>query len=192
MIRDCNDSDFDAILTIINDAADAYRGIIPADRWTEPYMAADELRGEIGHGVTFSGFEEAGGLVGVMGAQNVADVALIRHAYVRGVRQGNGIGGELLRHLMARTERPLLIGTWAAARWAIRFYEKHGFSLIEGREKDRVLRLYWSIPERQVETSVVLADPRWLTANPQARAEESDPDSEPNANDGSNGAGPEC
>jgi N-acetylglutamate synthase-like GNAT family acetyltransferase len=186
MIRDCNDSDFDAILAIINDAADAYRGIIPADRWKEPYMPADELRGEIGHGVSFSGFEEAGGLVGVMGVQNVADVALIRHAYVRGVRQGRGIGGEILRHLMARIERPLLIGTWAAARWAVGFYEKHGFSLIEGREKDRVLRLYWSIPDRQIETSVVLADPRWLVKNPQSRAEETDPDEE------SSGAHPEC
>ena len=118
MIRDCTETDFDAILSIINDGADAYRGIIPADRWKEPYMPADELRAEIGHGVAFSGFEAAGGLVGVMGAQNVADVALIRHAYVRGVRQGRGIGGSLLRHLLERTDRPLLIGTWAAARWA--------------------------------------------------------------------------
>lgn len=176
MIRDCTASDFDAILAIINDGADAYRGIIPVDRWKEPYMPADELRAEIGHGVAFSGFEAAGGLVGVMGAQNVADVALIRHAYVRGVRQGRGIGGSLLRHLLERTDRPLLIGTWAAARWAVGFYEKHGFSLIEGGEKDRVLRLYWSIPDRQIETSVVLADPRWLAQNPQSRAEDTDPD----------------
>ena len=172
MIRDCTETDFDAILSIINDGADAYRGIIPADRWKEPYMPADELRSEIGHGVAFSGFEEAGGLVGVMGAQGVADVALIRHAYVRGACQGRGIGGSLLGHLVDRTERPLLIGTWAAARWAVGFYEKHGFHVIEGGEKDRVLRLYWSIPDRQIETSVVLADARWLDRNPQLRADD--------------------
>jgi len=176
MIRDCNETDFDAILAIVNDAAEAYRGIIPEDRWKEPYMPADELRNEISHGVVFSGFEESGGLVGVMGVQNVADVALIRHAYVRGVRQGRGVGGDLLQHLMARVERPLLIGTWTAARWAVGFYEKHGFSLIEGGEKDRVLRLYWSIPDRQIETSMVLADPRWLAGNPQSRPEEPDLD----------------
>jgi GNAT superfamily N-acetyltransferase len=176
MIRNCDSTEFDAILSIINDGAAAYRGIIPADRWKEPYITADELRGEIGRGVVFSGFEEAGGLVGVMGAQDVADVALIRHAYVRRIRQGRGIGGALLRHLMERTERSVLIGTWAAARWAIGFYEKHGFGLIEGREKDRVLRLYWSIPDRQIETSVVLADARWRAGNPQSQAE--DPDSD--------------
>ncbi len=179
MVRACDASDFDAILSIINDGADAYRGVIPADRWKEPYMPADELRDEIGHGVMFSGLEEDGGLIGVMGVQNVADVALIRHAYVRGVRQGRGVGGMILQHIRERTERPLLIGTWAAARWAIGFYEKHGFILIEGREKDRVLKLYWSIPDRQIETSVVLADPRWLAKNPQSRAPESDPDDPP-------------
>lgn len=183
MVRACDESDFDAMLSIINDGAEAYRGVIPADRWKDPYMPADELRSEISHGVIFSGVEEDGGLVGVMGVQDVADVALIRHAYVRTVEQGRGIGGALLLHLMERTERPLLIGTWAASRWAIGFYEKHGFSLIEGREKDRVLKLYWSIPDRQVETSVVLADPTWLAANPQARIE--DPEDEPDLNESS-------
>lgn len=174
MIRDCDDSEFDTILSIINDGAAAYRGVIPADRWKDPYMHADELRAEIRRGVAFSGFEQAGGLLGVMGVQNIADIALIRHSYVRGVCQGQGIGGALLGHLLERTERPLLIGTWAAARWAIRFYEKHGFVLIEDREKDRLLGIYWSIPLRQVETSVVLADKRWLARNPQSRPDESD------------------
>ncbi|MGE0747819.1 MAG: GNAT family N-acetyltransferase [Rhodospirillales bacterium] len=163
MIRDCRLPDeFDAILAVINDGASAYRGVIPADRWKEPYMPADELRHEIAAGVAFSGFDEAGGLVGVMGVQPVQDVVLIRHAYVRTARRNAGIGSELLRHLLARTERPVLIGTWAAARWAIRFYEKHGFVVTDPPTKDRLLRRYWTVPPRQVETSVVLADARWV------------------------------
>ena len=168
MIRDCTEADFDAIFAIVNEAAAAYRGIIPADRWKEPYMAAEELRHEIDAGVAFSGYERAGGLAGVMGSQPVQDVTLIRHAYVRTALQNQGIGGELLHRLLDRTDRPILIGTWAAARWAIGFYEKHGFKLVTRDEKERLLRLYWSIPERQVETSVVLVDRRWRAAHPPA------------------------
>lgn len=162
MIRECGEADFDAILAIINEAAQAYRRVIPADRWKEPYMPADELRHELSRGVVFAGDERGRGLVGVMGAQPVRDVVLIRHAYVLSAHQNRGVGGGLLRHWLQRTDRPVLIGTWAAARWAVRFYQKHDFTLITGAEKDRLLRAYWSIPERQVETSVVLADRRWV------------------------------
>ncbi len=161
MICDCADDDFEAILEVINDAAQAYRGVIPADRLHDPYMTAAELRREIAAGIAFSGADQAGQLAAVMGIQPVKDVTLIRHAYVRTARQNTGLGGDLLGHLLARTERPVLIGTWAAASWAIRFYEKHGFEVIEGVEKDRLLKHYWSIPDRQIETSVVLADERW-------------------------------
>lgn len=162
MIRPCTDADFDSVLSIVNDGAEAYRGIIPEDRWKDPYMSADELRHEISTGISFSGAESGGGLVGVMGIQPVEDVILIRHAYVLTGRQKHGVGSELLTHLIAHAPRPVLIGTWKAARWAVRFYEKHGFGLIEGDEKDRLLRAYWRIPDRQVETSVVMADPRAL------------------------------
>lgn len=162
MIRPCTDADFDSILAIVNDAAEAYRAVIPADRWKEPYMPSDELRHEIGSGVAFWGHETGGSLVGVMGIQPVKDVTLIRHAYVRTAQQQRGVGGELLAGLRKETERPMLIGTWAAARWAIRFYEKHGFKVVSDEEKDRLLRFYWTVPERQIETSVVLADDRWL------------------------------
>lgn len=161
MIRPCSEADFLTIWSIINDAAEAYRGIIPADRWKEPYMTQDELRHEMREGVVFWGYEEAGELIGVMGIQPVQDVTLIRHAYVRTQRRNGGIGGQLLAFLRARTDRPVLIGTWAAAVWAIRFYEKHGFSRVSPEEKCRLLRTYWQIPERQVETSVVLVDDRW-------------------------------
>ncbi|MBM3487401.1 MAG: GNAT family N-acetyltransferase [Alphaproteobacteria bacterium] len=163
MIRACRlPAEFETVLAIINDAAIAYRGVIPADRWHEPYMPADELRHEIAAGVAFAGYEEAGGLVGVMGAQPVDDVMLIRHAYVRTARRNRGIGGALLGHLLAGAERPVLIGTWAAARWAIVFYEKHGFTAVGDRTKDRLLRRYWNVPERQIATSVVLADRTWV------------------------------
>ncbi len=162
MIRSCDDADVEAIYTIINDAAQAYRGIIPTDRWHEPYMPRQELRDEINAGVTFLGYEDAGTLIGVMGVQPVKDVTLIRHAYVRTAQRRGGIGAALLRECLARTDRPVLIGTWAAAVWAISFYEKHGFAVIDGEEKSRLLKIYWSIPERQIETSVVLADPRWF------------------------------
>jgi GNAT superfamily N-acetyltransferase len=142
----------------VNDAAQAYRGIIPADRWKEPYMPVEELRHEIADGVTFWGEELEGRLVGVMGIQDVDDVTLIRHAYVRTACRSQGIGGRLLAHLRTLSRRPILMGTWADAVWAVRFYEKHGFRLVTPAEKDRLLRKYWNIPERQVETSVVLAE----------------------------------
>jgi len=164
MIRPCNDADFDAILAIINDAAQAYCGVIPADRWHEPYMSDDELRREIQSGVRFWGWEEGGRLVGVMGIQDVQDVTLIRHAYVRTSSRNGGIGGKLLAELRKLTTRPVLIGTWAAATWAVRFYEKHGFRLVTPEEKNRLLKKYWSIPARQVETSVVLAEEEWSNA----------------------------
>lgn len=157
MIRQCNSQDFESIYAIINDAARAYKGVIPADRWSEPYMPEEELRHEIEEGVVFWGYEEGGELVGVMGLQQVQDVTLIRHAYVRTARQNEGIGGRLLSYLSVQTTGPLLVGTWADATWAVRFYGKHGFRLVSTEEKDRLLRKYWSIPERQIETSVVLA-----------------------------------
>lgn len=160
MIRSCTLADFDALLQVINDGASAYKGVIPDDRWHEPYMPADELRHEMASGVIFSGEEVGGSLVGVMGSQPVKDVVLIRHAYVLCHRQRRGTGSRLLKHLISAAPRPVLIGTWAAARWAIRFYEKNGFAVVDGEEKDRMLDLYWDIPQRQVETSVVLADVR--------------------------------
>jgi GNAT superfamily N-acetyltransferase len=161
MIRRCDGRDFELIWTIVNDAAQAYKGVIPADRWDEPYMLADKLRHEIADGVVFWGCEEAGTLEGVMGLQRVQDVTLIRHAYVRTGIQKRGIGGCLLTHLQGLATNRLLVGTWADAAWAIRFYEKHGFQLVGAAEKDRLLRKYWAIPERQIETSVVLADAKW-------------------------------
>ena len=158
MIRLCRHNEFEAIYAIVNDAAAAYKGIIPADRWHEPYMSRDELQEEMEAGVAFWGYEEEGELLGVMGIQAVQDVTLIRHAYVRPANQGQGIGGKLLSALSQQTTRPILVGTWAAAAWAIRFYQKHGFRLVSPEEKDRLLRQYWSIPERQVETSVVLTN----------------------------------
>ena len=165
-IRRCEPADFAAILAIVNDAAQAYRGHIPADRWHDPYMPADELERELAAGVVFWGYEEAGALVGVMGLQDVRDVALIRHAYVATALRGRGIGAALLAHLLAGTARPVLIGTWAAATWAIGFYEKHGFGVVSPAEKERLLRAYWAIPERQIATSVVLVDPRWRRLHP--------------------------
>ena len=159
MIRLCRDDERPAILAIVNAAAQAYRGVIPADRWREPYMPAAELDGEIASGVTFWGYEDAGALLGVMGIQPVGDVTLIRHAYVAPGRQRSGVGGALLEHLVASTSRSLLVGTWAAAEWAIRFYERHGFGLVSPQRKTELLQTYWAIPDRQVETSVVLARP---------------------------------
>ena len=161
MIRKCDDTDFETIYEIINDGAEAYKGVIPADRLKDPYMDWDELRHEIDAGVEFWGYEEAGELLGVMGIQHVLDVTLIRHAYVRTDRQNKGTGGKLLLHLRTMTSRPILIGTWAAASWAIRFYEKHGFRVVTVEEKNRLLKKYWSIPDRQIETSVVLAEENW-------------------------------
>lgn len=165
MIRPCHSSDFDAIYAIINDAAQAYKGVIPTDCWKEPYMPEDELRDEIGQGVQFFGYEERGKLVGVMGLQQVGDVTLIRHAYVRNARRNQGVGSRLLAQLRAGTSHPVLVGTWTDADWAVRFYEKRGFQLLSREDKDRLLRTYWSIPERQIEASVVLADKRWPVAS---------------------------
>ena len=161
MIRKCEDTDFETIYEIINDGAEAYKGVIPADRLKEPYMDRDELRHEIDADVEFWGYEEAGELLGVMGIQHVLDVTLIRHSYVLTAKQKKGIGGKLLLHLRTMTSRPILIGTWADASWAIRFYEKHGFRVVTVEEKNRLLKKYWSIPDRQIETSVVLAEEDW-------------------------------
>jgi len=162
MIRICTKKDFDALYSIINDAAQAYRGVIPPDRYHEPYMSREYLQHEMDAGVVFWGYEMEGKLVGLMGIQDVLDVTLIRHAYVRTAFRNHGIGGKLIAHLKTLTTRPTLVGTWAAAVWAIRFYEKYGFKLVTHDEKERLLRTYWSIPERQTETSVVLADGKWL------------------------------
>jgi GNAT superfamily N-acetyltransferase len=156
MIRRCVDADFPAIEAIINEAAQAYRGVIPADCWHEPYMPASALKAEIDAGVNFWGWDESGGLIGIMGLQQVRDATLIRHAYVGTAHQGRGIGAALLAFLADQATGPLLVGTWAAAAWAIRFYERHGFRLLSPAEKDRLLACYWSIPPRQQETSVVL------------------------------------
>jgi GNAT superfamily N-acetyltransferase len=161
VIRPCGQDEFETIYEIVNDAAQVYRGVIPADRWKEPYMPRHELAQEIQEGVRFWGYWDEE-LVGVMGIQDVQDVTLIRHAYVRTARGRQGIGGQLLSHLLTQASRPILIGTWADAHWAIRFYQKHGFRVVSHAEKERLLRKYWSIPERQVETSVVLADQEWF------------------------------
>jgi len=157
MIRRCAGADFAAIESVINEGAEAYRGVIPADRWHEPYMTAEALKAEIEAGVHFWAWEDDGALAGVIGIQRVRDVTLIRHAYVRKWAQGRGIGSALLISLIAQAEGPLLVGTWAAAAWAIRFYQRHGFRLVSPEERDRLLATYWSIPVRQKETSVVLA-----------------------------------
>jgi N-acetylglutamate synthase-like GNAT family acetyltransferase len=161
MIRKCQEADFEGIYEIINDAAEAYRGIIPADRWHEPYMSREQLRQEIDAGVQFWGFEEGSTLIGVMGVQDRGDVTLIRHSYVRSQMRNCGIGSGLLRFLESTTEKPILIGTWADATWAVAFYQKHGYRLVSTEQKNQLLRKYWHIPERQVETSVVLAAKKW-------------------------------
>lgn len=157
MIGKLSPADLDEILCVVNEAAQVYKGIIPADRWKEPYMPASEVREEIADGVEFYGWKENGVLIGVMGIQKVRDVTLIRHAYVLTNRQRSGIGARLLHHLLKLAETPaVLVGTWEAAWWAIRFYEKHGFQITSRAETNRLLKKYWRIPERQIETSVVL------------------------------------
>jgi GNAT superfamily N-acetyltransferase len=158
-IRPCRADERDAILEIVNAAAESFRGVIPADRWHEPYMPAAELDAELAAGVRFLGYEDDGELLGVMGIQPVRDVDLIRHAYVAPASQGRGVGGELLEHLMGSATRRVLVGSWAAAEWAIRFYRGHGFEPVGDERAAELLRRYWSIPERQIETSVVLARP---------------------------------
>ena len=165
LIRKSAQADFAAMLAIINDAARKYRGVIPADRWHEPYMPAAELASEIAAGVVFWVAEEDGRLLGVMGIQDKGEVALVRHAYVATDRQGKGVGTKLLRHVQGLAGTPFLIGTWADASWAIEFYRRNGFTVVSKSEKDRLLRAYWSIPARQVETSVVLADRRWMSGH---------------------------
>src|SRR5215831_11763739 len=158
-IRPCRPDEHPAIAAIINAAAEAYRGVIPADCFHEPYMPLRELEGEVAAGVTFFGYEADGELVGVMGIQQMGDVDLIRHAYVLPTTQHRGVGSVLLRHLQTASTRRLLVGTWADAHWAIRFYERHGFKLVPKSETASLLRKYWTISERQLETSVVLANP---------------------------------
>jgi N-acetylglutamate synthase-like GNAT family acetyltransferase len=134
--------------------------VIPEDCWHEPYMSKDELKTQIDDGVEFWCYKEEDAIIGVMGIQDKTDVMLIRHAYVRTTERNKGIGSKLLKYLSAISTKPILIGTWAAASWAIEFYRKHGFRLLERDEKDRLLRKYWKISDRQVETSVVLANDR--------------------------------
>lgn len=158
MIRKCLDSEIEVILEIINDASIAYKGQIPKDRWKEPYMPMSELQKEIADGVVFYCYENDGEILGVMGSQNVKDVTLIRHAYVRTKSRKGGIGTELLHFLIEKQEKPILIGTWKDAIWAIDFYLKNGFRMVTEEEKNILLKKYWNIPERQVETSVVLSN----------------------------------
>ena len=163
VVRACRNDEFSRIHFIINDAAVAYRGVIPDDRWHEPYMSEDQLEAEFAAGVRFLGwYSPPDTLHGVMGAQDVQDVTLIRHAYVLSASQRGGIGSALIAGLMETTERPLLVGTWKAAGWAVAFYERHGFRIVD--DTATLLRRYWNIPDRQIETSVVLADRRWLAA----------------------------
>lgn len=158
-IRQAHDADRAAIFAVINEAAQRYRGVIPPDRWHEPYMPLDELEREIAGGVAFWLAERDGALLGVMGIQDKGEVALVRHAYVASAAQRRGVGSALLAHVTALAGKPVLIGTWAAASWAVDFYRRHGFCLVSEAEKDRLLRRYWSIPARQIETSVVLRRP---------------------------------
>lgn len=162
IVRPSSNADLATMLAIVNDAAQAYRGVIPADRWHEPYMSADELSREMAAGIVFWIAEQDGRVMGVMGIQDKGDVALVRHAYVAPGTQRTGIGTRLLRHVQGLVDKPFLIGTWAAASWAIDFYRRNGFTVVDAEKKNRLLRTYWSIPERQVETSVVLADARWM------------------------------
>jgi GNAT superfamily N-acetyltransferase len=158
-VRRCRNDEREAILGIVNAAAEAYRGVIPPDRWHEPYMPAEALDREIAAGVELWGYQAGGALAGIMGIQPLGEVDLIRHAYVAPASQREGIGAALLDHLARSSTRQRLVGTWAAAEWAIRFYERHGFELVSPERGAELLRAYWTIPERQIATSVVLADP---------------------------------
>jgi|SRR5271157_1094833 N-acetylglutamate synthase-like GNAT family acetyltransferase len=162
MIEPCTPDDSGTILAIVNDAALAYKNAIPADCWHDPYMSQEYLRKEIEQGVVFYGFRENGRLEGVMAIQHPKDVTLIRHAYVRTASRRKGVGGALLSYLVKQTSRPTLVGTWKAATWAVSFYEKHGFRMVDEETKDKLLRKYWVISDRQVETSVMLADKTWM------------------------------
>jgi GNAT superfamily N-acetyltransferase len=158
-VRRSRDDERGEVLAIVNSAAEAYRGVIPDDRWREPYMAASELEREVAAGVEFWVYETDGVLAGAMGMQPVRDVDLIRHAYVRPDHQRSGVGGALLRHLRGLSTRRMLVGTWAAAEWAVRFYRLHGFELVPAEQTPSLLKTYWTVPDRQIETSVVLANP---------------------------------
>lgn len=161
----CEAKDFKRVCDVINDAAEAYKGVIPRDCWKEPYMSREELRREIQHGVVFWGYRReasAHELVGVMGLQDLEEVTLVRHAYVRNSSQNQGIGSVLLSHVLGLATHPVLVGTWADASWAIRFYEKHGFNLIGTKQKDELLKRYWTVPKRQAVASVVLANRSWF------------------------------
>jgi len=171
LVRKSVESDLSSIFAVVNAAAQVYRGVIPMDRWHEPYMPQDELVREIGQGVIFWVAESEGALLGVMGIQDKGAVALVRHAYVAPTTQRKGVGTRLLRHVEGLTDKPILIGTWADASWAIEFYRRNGFTLVPDTHKDCLLRTYWSIPERQIETSVVLADRRWMQAQQRAAAD---------------------
>jgi GNAT superfamily N-acetyltransferase len=162
LVRQCNESDFDTVWMIINDGARAYRGHVPPELLHDPYMSQNELRAEMADGVEFWGNESDGILLGVMGIQDVGDGTLIRHAYVRSARQGEGIGSRLLAYLRSKAQRPVLIGTWANAGWAIGFYRRHGFRIVSPEQKARLIRRYWKVPNRQMEASVVLADEQWM------------------------------
>lgn len=162
MISRADDSNLSQILQTINDAASAYKGIIPPDRWKEPYMPEEELRQQINDGVEFWKYADKDQVLGVMGIQFKGEVTLIRHAYVNTSERRKGIGSHLLAFLMAKSNTPILIGTWAAATWAIHFYQKQGFRLVADQEKNLLLKKYWNIPARQVETSVVLASDPWF------------------------------
>jgi GNAT superfamily N-acetyltransferase len=156
-IERCGPDEVPEILSIVNEAAEAYRGAIPPDCWQQPYMPLEELRHELAEGVEFWGLREGKRLVGVMGLQDVGDVALVRHAYTRTSAQGKGIGTALIAHLLSLTDRPVLVGTWKAATWAVRFYQRRGFRLVSEEEKAKLLRRYWKISDRQLEESVVLS-----------------------------------
>jgi len=155
MICICQPGDAKRIHLIINEAAKAYEGVIPADCYHQPYMTMGELKREMKR-MTFFGWEAKDGeLVGIMGVEPIKDVTLIRHAYVLPQWQRQGIATKLLEHLRGLVTTPrLLVGTWSDAYWAIEFYVKHGFSLLPN--KDELLKTYWDIPQRQIETSVVL------------------------------------
>ena len=163
IVRPCRQEERPVIADIINAAAEAYRGAIPADRWHDPYMSPQELDSEIDAGVVFWAFDREAEVVGVMGIQSVRDVELIRHAYVRPGSQRHGVGAALIAHLRSLTSRRMLVGTWAAATWAVSFYQRHGFVLVSPKQKSALLQSYWTIPERQIETSVVLANPALST-----------------------------
>jgi len=158
VLHQCGEREFDSVYFIINEAAVAYRGLIPEDRCNDPYMSRQEFRSEVSAGVEFWGYEENDALRGVMGIQRVEDVVLIRHAYTRTEYQGRGIGSGLLKYLLAKTQRPVLIGTWSGTSRAIGFYERHGFALVPKDAKDKLLRKYWQVPDAQIEDSVVLAN----------------------------------